>query len=47
MLDVGCAKGYLLHDFKSLILDLTIFGIDISDYYRSLRDDGDSIPERA
>ena len=32
MLDVGCAKGFMLHDFKELMPNLTIAGIDISDY---------------
>jgi 2-polyprenyl-3-methyl-5-hydroxy-6-metoxy-1,4-benzoquinol methylase len=32
ILDVGCAKGFMLHDFKSAIPDLDITGIDISDY---------------
>lgn len=32
VLDVGCAKGYMLHDFKSLMPDLTVSGIDISEY---------------
>ena len=32
VLDVGCAKGFMLHDFKELMPNLTIAGIDISDY---------------
>jgi SAM-dependent methyltransferase len=32
VLDVGCAKGFMLHDFKRLMPNLTIAGIDISDY---------------
>ena len=32
MLDVGCAKGFMLHDFKQLMPDLRIAGIDISEY---------------
>ncbi|MEI7983452.1 MAG: class I SAM-dependent methyltransferase [Bacteroidota bacterium] len=32
ILDVGCAKGFMLHDFKQLIPDMTIAGIDISKY---------------
>ena len=32
LLDVGCAKGFMLHDFKELMPDLTIAGIDISEY---------------
>jgi len=32
VLDVGCAKGYMLHDFKELMPKLKITGIDISEY---------------
>ena len=32
VLDVGCAKGFMLHDFKQLMPELTVAGIDISDY---------------
>ncbi|MEM2991579.1 MAG: class I SAM-dependent methyltransferase [Halobacteria archaeon] len=32
VLDVGCAKGYMLHDFKELMPNLIIAGIDISGY---------------
>jgi ubiquinone/menaquinone biosynthesis C-methylase UbiE len=32
LLDVGCAKGFMLHDFKELMPNLTIAGIDISEY---------------
>ena len=32
VLDVGCAKGFMLHDFKELMPNLTIAGIDVSDY---------------
>ena len=32
VLDVGCAKGFMLHDFKELMPNLTIAGIDISEY---------------
>jgi len=32
LLDVGCAKGYMLHDFKELIPSLTVAGIDLSQY---------------
>ena len=32
VLDVGCGKGYLLYEFAQLVPDLTIAGIDISDY---------------
>jgi ubiquinone/menaquinone biosynthesis C-methylase UbiE len=32
VLDIGCGKGYLLHEMKLLIPDLNITGIDSSDY---------------
>lgn len=32
VLDVGCAKGFMLHDFKQLMPELNIAGIDISQY---------------
>jgi SAM-dependent methyltransferase len=32
LLDVGCAKGFMLHDFKELMPELEIAGIDISEY---------------
>jgi len=32
VLDVGCGKGFMLHDFKELLPGLTITGIDISEY---------------
>jgi ubiquinone/menaquinone biosynthesis C-methylase UbiE len=32
ILDVGCAKGFMLYDFKELMPDLTIEGIDVSEY---------------
>jgi len=32
VLDIGCAKGFMLHDFKALMPDLTVAGIDISQY---------------
>jgi len=32
ILDVGCAKGYMLHDFGLLMPDATLKGIDISEY---------------
>ncbi|HIG90730.1 MAG TPA: methyltransferase domain-containing protein, partial [Flavobacteriaceae bacterium] len=32
VLDIGCGKGYLLHEMKLLIPDLNIIGIDSSDY---------------
>lgn len=32
VLDVGCAKGYMLHDFLQLMPDLAVAGLDISPY---------------
>jgi SAM-dependent methyltransferase len=32
ILDVGCAKGFMLHDFKEALPGLRVFGIDISTY---------------
>ncbi len=32
VLDVGCAKGFLLHDFKNLVPGIKLKGIDISEY---------------
>ncbi len=32
ILDIGCGKGFMLHDFKELMPESTIAGIDISDY---------------
>jgi SAM-dependent methyltransferase len=32
VLDVGCAKGFMLYDFKLLMPKLTIAGLDISEY---------------
>jgi SAM-dependent methyltransferase len=32
LLDVGCAKGFMLHDFAELIPGLQVAGIDISEY---------------
>ena len=32
VLDVGCAKGFMLHDFKQLMPRLTVAGLDISTY---------------
>jgi len=32
VLDVGCGKGYLLHELKELLPGLTIFGFDISNH---------------
>ncbi len=32
ILDVGCAKGFMLHDLAQLIPGITVKGIDISEY---------------
>jgi ubiquinone/menaquinone biosynthesis C-methylase UbiE len=32
VLDVGCAKGFMMHDFAQLIPGITIKGIDVSEY---------------
>ena len=32
ILDVGCAKGFLLHDFMELLPKATLAGLDISEY---------------
>jgi SAM-dependent methyltransferase len=32
VLDIGCAKGFMLHDFKQLFPELIVAGIDISPY---------------
>ena len=32
LLDVGCAKGFMLYDFARLIPGLTFQGVDISEY---------------
>lgn len=32
VLDVGCAKGFMLYDFRQLMPNLEIAGIDISEY---------------
>lgn len=32
ILDIGCAKGFMLHDFKELMPDCNITGVDVSSY---------------
>ncbi len=32
ILDVGCAKGFMLYDFSQLIKGLTVCGVDVSKY---------------
>lgn len=40
ILDVGCAKGFMMHDFKELMPKISIKGIDISQYaYENAIDD--------
>ena len=40
VLDVGCAKGFMLFDFEQLVPEIEVVGIDISDY--AIRE---SVPE--
>lgn len=32
VLDVGCAKGFLLHDFRLAVPGIEVFGLDVSQY---------------
>ncbi len=32
VLDVGCAKGFMLHDFAELIPGISVKGVDVSEY---------------
>lgn len=32
ILDIGCAKGFMLHDFKELMPNCTVRGVDVSTY---------------
>ena len=32
VLDIGCAKGFMMHDFKQIIPGITVKGLDISEY---------------
>ena len=32
LLDVGCAKGFMLHDLAALIPGIRVHGVDVSDY---------------
>lgn len=32
ILDIGCGKGFMLHDFKELMPKSTVAGIDVSEY---------------
>lgn len=31
-LDVGCAKGFLMYDLKTLYPEINVFGVDVSEY---------------
>tara|TARA_B000000475_G_C15925317_1_gene418470 strand:- start:244 stop:906 length:663 start_codon:yes stop_codon:yes gene_type:complete len=35
ILDIGCAKGFMMHDLKKLIPGAEVLGIDISEYAKS------------
>ena len=32
ILDIGCAKGFLLHDFRQIVPGVRVFGLDVSRY---------------
>ena len=32
VLDIGCAKGFMLHDFAEMIPGISVHGVDISEY---------------
>ncbi|MBI1870533.1 MAG: class I SAM-dependent methyltransferase [Chlamydiae bacterium] len=32
VLDIGCAKGFLLHDFRELMPECQVAGVDVSEY---------------
>src|ERR1039458_2410979 len=32
VLDIGCAKGFVIHEFKQLMPELEVAGLDISEY---------------
>ena len=32
MLDVGCAKGFLLHDLRQVVPGVEVYGLDVSEY---------------
>ncbi len=40
VLDVGCAKGFMMYDFKQLMPNLDICGIDVSQYAYNHAHDG-------
>ncbi len=40
ILDIGCAKGFLLHDFRSVMAGVQTFGLEVSEYaIRNAMDD--------
>ena len=32
ILDIGCGKGFMLHDFKEIMFNSSVAGIDVSEY---------------
>ena len=32
ILDIGCGKGFLLHDFKEMMPECVVSGLDVSEY---------------
>jgi ubiquinone/menaquinone biosynthesis C-methylase UbiE len=40
ILDVGCAKGFLMHDFKQALPHCTVRGLDVSQYAKDHAHDG-------
>ncbi len=40
ILDVGCAKGFMLYDFKKLMPQAKVAGLDISEYARGQASEG-------
>lgn len=32
ILDIGCGKGFMLHDFKDIMPECTVAGVDVSEY---------------
>lgn len=40
ILDVGCAKGFLMYDFKQVLPNATVRGIDVSEYARENAHEG-------
>jgi SAM-dependent methyltransferase len=44
ILDIGCGKGYLLHDFTLVVPGVEVYGIDISEY--ALRNAKEEVKDR-